>query len=95
MKKKLLWIFSLLILSASGFAQGIAIKGVVSDAKTGETLPAVNITVKGTNLHIATNSSGVYSLSSVKPDATLIFSYIGYKQQEIAVGGRTKIDVSL
>lgn len=47
MKKKLLWIFSLLILSASGFAQGIAIKGVVSDAKTGETLPAVNITVKG------------------------------------------------
>ncbi|MGN8059541.1 SusC/RagA family TonB-linked outer membrane protein [Pedobacter sp. 22163] len=95
MKKKLFWMFTLLILSASGFAQGIAIKGTVSDSKTGETIPAVNITVKGTNLHIATNSSGVYALSSVKPDAILIFSYIGYKQQEIAVNGRTKIDVSL
>jgi hypothetical protein len=42
MKKKLLWMFNLLILPASTFAQGIAIKGTISDAKTGETLPAVN-----------------------------------------------------
>lgn len=42
MKKKLLWMFNLLILSASAFNQGIAIKGIVSDAKMGETLPAVN-----------------------------------------------------
>lgn len=42
MKKKLLWMFNLLILPASAFAQGIAIKGMVSDAKMGETLTAVN-----------------------------------------------------
>jgi len=42
MKKKLLWMFNLLILPASAFAQEIAIKGMASDAKTGETLPAVN-----------------------------------------------------
>ena len=95
MKKKLLWMLFLMFTSASVFAQGITVKGVVTDEKTGETVPAVNINVKGTNLRLATNSNGAYSVSDLKSNAVLVFSYIGYKQQEIIVGTRTKIDVSL
>lgn len=95
MKKKLLWIYALLIISANAFAQGITVKGVVSDAKTKESLPAVNISVKGTNLHLATNSNGAYTISDLKANAVLIFSYIGYKQQEITLKGQTKIDIAL
>lgn len=85
----------LMFTSASVFAQGITVKGVVTDEKTGETVPAVNINVKGTNLRLATNSNGAYSVTDLKSNAVLVFSYIGYKQQEIIVGTRTKIDVSL
>ncbi|TDO21353.1 SusC/RagA family TonB-linked outer membrane protein [Pedobacter duraquae] len=95
MKKKLLWMLFLMFTSASVFAQGITVKGVVTDEKTGETVPAVNINVKGTNLRLATNSNGAYSVTDLKSNAVLVFSYIGYKQQEIIVGTRTKIDVSL
>lgn len=42
MKKKLPWMFTSLILSARAFAQRITVKGVVANAKAGETLPAVN-----------------------------------------------------
>ncbi|PWK78797.1 TonB-linked SusC/RagA family outer membrane protein [Mucilaginibacter oryzae] len=95
MKKKLLWIFLLLFISAGGFAQGITVSGVVSDAKTKETLPGVNINVKGTNVRIATNVNGAYTLSDLKPDAVLVFSFMGYKPVETPLNGRTKIDVSL
>ena len=95
MKKKLLRIVFLMLISAASFAQGVTVKGVVSDAKTKETLPTVNITVKGTNLHVATNGNGAYAINDLKASAILIFSYIGYKQQEIALNGQTKIDVAL
>lgn len=95
MKKKLLWIFLLLLTSASGFAQGITVTGIVSDAKTKETLPGVNINVKGTNVRIATNKNGAYTLSDLKPDAVLVFSFMGYKPVESPLNGQTKIDISL
>lgn len=95
MKKKLLWIFLLLLISAGGFAQGITVTGIVSDAKTKETLPGVNINVKGTNVRIATNKNGAYTLADLKPGAVLVFSFMGYKPVENPLNGRTKIDVSL
>lgn len=95
MKKKLLWIFLLLLISAGGFAQGITVTGIVSDAKTKETLPGVNINVKGTNVRIATNKNGAYTLNDLKPDAVLVFSFMGYKPIETPLNGQTKINVSL
>jgi len=95
MKKNLLWMFFLLLISASGFAQNITVKGVVTDENMKETIPAANISVKGTSLHFATDINGAYSISNLKGDAILVFSYMGYKQQEINVGGRTTINVSL
>lgn len=95
MKRKLLWMFCLLFTTLCGFAQGVTVNGTVTDAKTGETLPTVNVSVKGANVHVATNTNGVYVINNLKTDAVLIFSYIGYKTQEIPVSGKSKINVAL
>lgn len=71
------------------------VKGQVIDAETGETLPGVNILVKGTTRGTATNAEGRYTLTSAEPQDTLIFSFIGYKTQQIPIEGRTSIDVEL
>ena len=75
------------------FAQNITIKGAVSD-KTGTPLPGVTVKVKGTQNGTQTDANGHFSISA-PGDATLSFSFIGYVTQEIAVGGRGVINVSL
>lgn len=89
------WTVCLLAICATASAQDITLKGVVLDEETKGPVPAVNISVKGTNLRTATNSEGQYTISNLQSNAVLIFTYIGYKQQEIAVNGRTKLDVTL
>ncbi len=58
-------------------------------------LPGVNIIVKGTQNGTTTDFDGRYSLSNVSEDAVLIFSYLGFITQEVAVAGKTIIDVIL
>ncbi|TKC03944.1 SusC/RagA family TonB-linked outer membrane protein [Pedobacter frigoris] len=94
MKKKLLMI-CLMLFAAKGFAQNITVKGEVSDVDTKGPIPSVNVSVKGTTLHTATNSNGIYTLANVSPKAILVFSYIGYKPQEINLDGKTQLNVTL
>ena len=61
---------------------------------TGEPLAGVSVTIKGTATGTTTNTNGEYALSTPE-NATLVFSYIGYTNQEIAVSGRTTISVTL
>lgn len=89
------WILCLLFISVSSFAQDLTVKGIVTDAETKGPVPAVNISVKGTNVRTATNVNGAYTISNLSSNAVLVFTYIGYKQQEIALDGRTKLDVVL
>jgi len=93
--KSIRWIIYLLFLTVNSFAQGITITGKVTDAETKETIPAVNIGVKGTNLRTATNANGTYTLANVKANSILVFTYIGYKQQEITLSGQTVLNVEL
>ncbi|MDZ7692594.1 MAG: carboxypeptidase-like regulatory domain-containing protein [Balneolaceae bacterium] len=72
-----------------------SVSGTVSDGNTGETLPGVNIVVKGTNTGTSTNSEGAYSLNVPSLQDTLVFSFIGYQTQEVPIQGRTEIDVSM
>lgn len=72
-----------------------SVRGAVTDATTGEVLPGVNILIKGTSSGTATNIDGEYSMSIPQDADTLIFSYIGYQSQEIAINGRSVIDVML
>ena len=94
MKIKLLqklMLSAFLLVGSIIYAQTVT--GTVSDA-TGP-LPGVNILVKGTTTGTQTDFDGNYSLDVSSPDAVLVFSYVGFKTQEIAVNGQTTIDVVL
>ncbi|MDA3818385.1 MAG: TonB-dependent receptor [Prolixibacteraceae bacterium] len=71
------------------------ISGTVAD-KTGESLPGVTVVEKGTTNGTVTDTDGNYSIIINNPDdATLVFSFVGMKKQEVDVKGRTSIDVTM
>lgn len=78
------------------FVQGTAfrVSGTVSGA-AGEPLPGVNVVEKGTTNGAVTDNTGSYTLTVSGESATLVFSFIGYMNQEVAVNGRTTIDITL
>ncbi len=69
------------------------VSGKISDEK-GEPLVGVSVLVKGTQIGSISDVDGAYSVAADK-NATLVFSFIGYLSKEEAVGGRSKIDLSL
>jgi len=73
----------------------VTITGSVTSAEDGTSIPGANVVVKGTAIGTITNLDGIYSLSNVSSDATLVFSFIGMQTQEIAVNGQTEINVTL
>ncbi len=76
------------------FQQQNPITGTVTD-NTGEPLPGVTVVVKGTTQGTVTNIDGKYSIDNVPENATLQFSFVGMKTQEIPVGNQTTINVQL
>lgn len=72
--------------------QPITVSGKVTDA-TGASLPGVSALVKGTTRGTITDTNGNYTLSNVPANATLQFSFVGMKMQEVIVGARTTINV--
>ncbi|MEZ4779709.1 MAG: SusC/RagA family TonB-linked outer membrane protein [Flavobacteriaceae bacterium] len=89
---KLLFLPLFFLMGGYAFAQ-ITVGGNVSDANG--PVPGVNVIVKGTSNGAQTDFDGNYSLNDVATDAVLVYSYIGYVTQEVAVGGRTSINVTL
>ncbi len=77
------------------FAQVLTVTGKVTDASTNEPFPGATVVVSGTTNGTITDFDGNYTLSNVPTDATLTFSFIGMKTQEILVSGKTAIDVRL
>lgn len=69
------------------------VSGKVTD-DSGESLPGVNVVIKGTTTGVTTDLDGNYQIS-IEEGATLIFSYVGFESQEIAVGTRSTIDVTM
>jgi TonB-linked SusC/RagA family outer membrane protein len=69
------------------------VNGTVTDAK-GETVIGANVVEKGTANGSITDADGKFTLT-VKENATLVISFVGYVTQEIAVGNRTALDVTL
>jgi TonB-linked SusC/RagA family outer membrane protein len=74
--------------------QGHNVTGKVTDS-SGNPLPGVSVVVKGTTIGTITDSNGSYMLAGVSADATLHYSFVGMKAQEMLVGGKTTINVSL
>ncbi len=73
----------------------VPITGTVVDAETGETLPGVNIVIKGTATGTVTDGDGRFSLDVPALSDTLMFSFVGYLTQEVPIAGRSVVDVSL
>lgn len=70
------------------------IKGKVTDEK-GEGLPGVSILLKGTQQGTTTDIDGNFSIDVPDKDAVLVFSFVGYISQEVAVGSQTMVNVTL
>lgn len=71
------------------------ISGTVTDASSGETLPGVNVLVKGTSIGTATNADGAFELDVPSLQDTLVFSFIGYETRQVPIQGRSEIDIAL
>jgi TonB-linked SusC/RagA family outer membrane protein len=95
MKKILVFTTLLLITGTIVTAQTIQITGTVTSSENGLAMPGVNVQVKGTTLGTITDVDGKYMSSDVDRNATLIFSFVGYVTQEVAVEGRTVVNIAL
>lgn len=104
----LLFLLVWVLLPVMGFARGtshlpvtssveapsVNVHGRVTD-QSGNALPGVSILIKGSTVGTVTNAKGSFILENVPEGAVLVFSYVGYDAQEIQLGGRTEIRVTL
>lgn len=89
---KKLMILGLMLLSSVAFGQTIEVTGKVADANG--PIGGVNIVEKGTSNGTTTDFNGLFSIS-VDDSSTLVFSYLGYKTQEVSLNGNSTIDITL
>src|SRR5690606_37230655 len=93
-KNKRLVFMICLLFTVGVTAQQHIVNGVVFDPE-GIPLPGVSILVKGTDKGTQTNFSGEYEIDIVDSDAILVFSYIGFQNQEISVDGQIALNLTL
>lgn len=93
LKERLVLSLLTLLMPLGLLAQDIKVQGVVKD-ETGETVIGASVMQKGTTNGAVTDIDGNFSLT-VPSKATLVVSYIGFTTQEIAVGGRTQLEITL
>ncbi|MCB0520027.1 MAG: TonB-dependent receptor [Lewinellaceae bacterium] len=66
------------------FSQTATLKGKLTDAATGETLPGVNIILEKTKAGTVTDENGIFTISDLKPGTyTLTFSYLGFTKKKL------------
>ncbi|MCB0837402.1 MAG: SusC/RagA family TonB-linked outer membrane protein [Bacteroidetes bacterium] len=87
-------IFSLLGVFACGGMYAQTVTGTVTSDRDGTPLAGATVLVQGTTTGAFTDDQGKYTVAA-SGDATLIFSYVGYERQTVAVGGRSEIDVTM
>ena len=82
-------------LPLAAIAQSTAITGTVTDSDDGTPLPGVSVVEKGTYNGSVTDLDGNYTLMVSSPEATITFTYIGYKTTDVALAGRTSVNHAL
>jgi len=85
--------FACLLFTLTAWAQDGTVTGVVSD-ENGLPVPGASILVKGTSTSASSDIDGKYAIAAT-PSSTLVFSYVGYANQEVAVGNKTVVNISL
>ncbi len=80
---------------SNGIAQTFIVTGKISSGDNGSDLPGVNIVLKGTQKGAGSNATGNYSIEVSGKNPTLIFSFVGYDPQEVQVGTRNVVNVTM
>lgn len=91
---KIIFIFSLLLLTLQSFAQSVLVKGQVVD-KEGNPLPGVSVLKIGSSTGTITSIDGKFAISNLSEKDSLRFSYIGFNNQTVHVGNQTTINIVL
>jgi TonB-dependent starch-binding outer membrane protein SusC len=86
---------NLVVITNKGNLQQPRITGTITDATTNEPLVGVNILIEGSNIGVVSDMNGMFSIEVSDKNATLIFSYVGYITQKIAIAGQSSIHVKL
>ncbi|NIG52533.1 SusC/RagA family TonB-linked outer membrane protein [Chitinophaga sp. Cy-1792] len=89
-------LITLLLVLVQGlvFAQNRSITGKITDGQ-GAPIPGASIAIKGTKSGTSSSPDGTFSLSNVPANATLIVSFVGYKTQEVSIGGKSSLAIAL
>jgi len=101
MKRIYAYLGFLLLLGCLGNGQALAqqkditIKGKVTALENNEAIPGVNIVLKGTTKGTNTDAKGEYTLVVPSANTTITFSFLGYLSQDVVVGKRTQLNISL
>ncbi len=93
--RKFVTIFFAVFLGVHFAAAQKVVNGVVTGSDTQESLPGVNVVVKGTTTGTVTNIDGEYTLEVPEDAEILRFSFVGYSPKEVEIGDRTTINVAL
>lgn len=75
--------------------QQVSVSGQVVSSVDGQPLPGVNVVVKGTTLGTTTDINGSFNLNVPDPNATLVFSFVGFQTQEVALAGQKSVNITL
>lgn len=75
-------------------AMAAEISGTVKD-ESGQAFPGVNVVVKGTSTGTTTDTNGKFTITVEDDNVTLVFSFVGYRTQEVAVAGRSVVDLAM
>jgi Ca-activated chloride channel homolog len=96
MKKKI-FLLILVVGVSLGFliAQERTITGQITSAIDGSVLPGVNVVLKGTSSGVVADSHGKYQIKVPEKGGTLVFSFIGYKSQEVVLGISNVLNITL
>lgn len=99
MRRKVFYLLLLAMCFAIGSvnaqSNAFTVSGVVTDGTKNETLPGVSVLVKGTTNGTVTDVNGKFTLNVPSSTSTLVFSYIGYDNSEVALNGNANIKVTL
>lgn len=92
---KKIWVYLIVVFVLLSFdrIQDRTITGTITSADDGKPIPGVNVIIKGTTIGTATDGDGKYQIQVPSQYGVLVFSYIGYKTQEISIGPKMTIDV--
>jgi TonB-linked SusC/RagA family outer membrane protein len=83
-----------LLFTFYSFAQNFPVSGKIQDAQ-GAPLPGVTVQIKGTKVITTSKTDGGFTISAPSGESTLVITHVGFQQQEVAIGNRAQIDITL